>query len=122
MLDESIFLCSMLRVDRSGSGTIRPSSFNKIMSRTYPQNPVCAVGAIIFRRDEVLLIQRGKAPALGKWSIPGGAVKLGESLEDALVRELREETGLTVRPIGIGKVLDRIFRDPEGQIQYHFII
>jgi 8-oxo-dGTP diphosphatase len=92
------------------------------MSRTYPKNPVCAVGAIIFRQDSVLLIERGKAPSLGKWSIPGGAVHLGESLEDAVVREVQEETRLTVRPRRIGKVLDRIFRDEEGRVQYHFVI
>jgi 8-oxo-dGTP diphosphatase len=92
------------------------------MSRTYPKNPVCAVGAIIFRHDSVLLIERGKAPALGKWSIPGGAVHLGESLEDAVVREVQEETRLTVRPRRIGKVIDRIFRDEAGRVQYHFVI
>ena len=97
------------------------SSANKL-SRLYPQNPVCAVGAIIFRQDSVLLVQRSKAPALGKWSIPGGAVHLGESLEDAVVREVQEETELTVCPKRIGKVIDRIFRDPDGRVQYHFVI
>jgi 8-oxo-dGTP diphosphatase len=92
------------------------------MSRVYPQNPICAVGAIIFKQDSVLLIQRGKAPSLGKWSIPGGTVHLGESLEDAVVREVQEETRLTVRPRRIGKVIDRIFRDEEGRVQYHFVI
>ena len=92
------------------------------MSRTYPKNPVCAVGAIIFRHDSVLLIERGKAPPLGKWSIPGGVVHLGETLEDAVVREVQEETRLTVRPKRIGKVIDRIFRDEGGRVQYHFVI
>jgi ADP-ribose pyrophosphatase YjhB (NUDIX family) len=92
------------------------------MSRVYPQNPTCAVGAIIFKQDSVLLIQRGSAPALGKWSIPGGAVHLGESLEDAIMREVQEETRLTVRPKRVGKVVDRIFRDEGGRVQYHFVI
>jgi 8-oxo-dGTP diphosphatase len=92
------------------------------MNRLYPKNPVCAVGAIIFRDDSVLLVQRGKAPALGKWSIPGGAVHLGERLEDAVVREVEEETRLIIRPKGIGKVIDRIFRDEGGEVQYHFVI
>jgi len=92
------------------------------MSRVYPENPVCAVGAIIFKQDTVLLIQRGKAPSLGKWSIPGGAVDLGERLEDAVVREVEEETRLAVRPKEIGKVIDRIFRDEGGGVQYHFVI
>jgi 8-oxo-dGTP diphosphatase len=112
--------CSALTAADEGQSTLPPS--RKIMSRSYPQNPVCAVGAIIFRRDEVLLIRRGKAPALGKWSMPGGAVNLGEGLEEAVVREVEEETGLKVRPVRLGKVVDRIFRDEEGCVQYHFVI
>jgi len=92
------------------------------MTRTYPQAPICAVGAIVFRGDSVLLIQRGKPPAQGKWSIPGGAVRLGESLEDAVIRELREEVKLEVRPVGVGKVIDRIYTDSEGKIAYHYVI
>ena len=92
------------------------------MTRTYPQAPVCAVGAIVFRGDAVLLIQRGKPPAQGKWSIPGGAVRLGETLEDAVIRELREEVKLEVRPVGVGKVIDRIYTDSEGKIAYHYVI
>ena len=68
------------------------------MTRTYPQAPVCAVGAIVFRGDAVLLIQRGKPPAQGKWSIPGGAVRLGETLETAVIRELSEEVEMDVKP------------------------
>ena len=66
------------------------------MTRAYPPAPVCAVGAIVFRGDAVLLIQRGKPPAQGKWSIPGGAVRLGESLETAVIRELSEEVEMDV--------------------------
>ena len=97
---------------------------DEIMSthRDYPIAPICAVGAIIFKQDSVLLIQRGNAPGRGKWSIPGGAVHLGENLEDAVIREAREETQLAVRPIHICKVVDRIHRDASGNIQYHFII
>jgi len=93
-----------------------------MMEQIHPQNPICAVGAIIFRRESVLLIKRGKAPALGKWSIPGGAVHLGERLEDAVVREVEEETHLRVSPKYIGKVVDRIFQNETGRIQHHFII
>ena len=92
------------------------------MTQTYPQTPVCAVGAIVFRGDAVLLIQRGKPPAQGKWSIPGGAVRLGETLEDAVIRELREEVEMDVKPLGVGKVVDRIYRDSEGKIAYHYVI
>ena len=92
------------------------------MTRSYPQAPVCAVGAIVFRGDAVLLIQRGKLPAQGKWSIPGGAVRLGETLEDAVTRELREEVKMDVKPLWVGKVVDRIYTDSEGKIAYHYVI
>jgi 8-oxo-dGTP diphosphatase len=92
------------------------------LNRLYPKGPVCAVGAIIFRQDSVLLIKRGKAPAQGKWSIPGGAVQLGERLEAAVVREVEEETCLKVSPQRVGKVIDRIFHDGSGRVQFHFVI
>jgi len=80
------------------------------------------VGGIIFRGNQVLLIKRSKAPAEGKWSIPGGVVHLGETLEEAVKRELFEEVQLVVHPVRIGKVLERIFRDPDGRIFFHYII
>jgi ADP-ribose pyrophosphatase YjhB (NUDIX family) len=92
------------------------------MGRTYPSAPVCAVGGIIFKGDQVLLVKRSKAPAEGKWSIPGGVVHLGETLEEAVKRELFEEVQLVVHPIRIGKVLERIFRDAEGKVFFHYII
>ena len=92
------------------------------MTRNYPQAPVCAVGAIVFRGDAVLLIQRGKPPAQGKWSIPGGAVRLGETLETAVIRELSEEVEMNVKPLCVGKVVDRIYKDSEGKIAFHYII
>jgi 8-oxo-dGTP diphosphatase len=92
------------------------------MNRIYPKVPVCAVGAIIFKQDSVLLVKRGRAPACGKWSIPGGAVHLGETLGYAVTREVREETCLEIRPIQLAKVIDRIFKDADGNVQYHFVI
>jgi 8-oxo-dGTP diphosphatase len=76
----------------------------------------------VFRGSSVLLVQRAKPPAEGKWSIPGGVVRLGETLKDAVARELMEEVHLKVRPIRIGKVLDRIFRNSAGQVSYHYVI
>src|SRR5262249_46119250 len=84
--------------------------------------PVCAVGAIVFRGDAVLLVKRGKPPAQGQWSIPGGRVALGETLEAAVVRELSEEVGMDVRPVSVGKVVDRIYKDSEGRVTYHYVI
>jgi 8-oxo-dGTP diphosphatase len=92
------------------------------MTQAYPSAPVCAVGAIVFRGSAVLLVQRAKPPAQGKWSIPGGVVQLGETLEEAVIREFREEVQLEVRPLQVGKVLDRIYRDAAGQVCYHYVI
>ena len=92
------------------------------MDRAYPSAPVCAVGGVIFRGNQVLLVKRSQAPAKGNWSIPGGVVHLGETLEEAVQRELFEEIQVVVRPIQVGKVLDRIFRDSSGKILFHYII
>ncbi len=92
------------------------------MRRAYPENPVCAVGAMIFKDHRILLVKRGQPPAFGKWSIPGGVIQLGETVEEAVIREAREETGLEVCPLRLGKVVERIFRDVESRIEYHYII
>src|SRR5262245_2523333 len=91
------------------------------MTQTLSDSPVCAVGAIVFRGNTVLLIRRAKEPARGQWSIPGGKVLLGETLKEAVMRELREEAGMDVRPIGVGKVVDRIYRETNGKISYHYV-
>jgi 8-oxo-dGTP diphosphatase len=83
--------------------------------------PAVGVGAVIVHEGRVVLIQRSKEPLRGRWVIPGGTVELGETLEDAVVREVREETGLTVRPTAIVLVFDRIFRDESG-VRYHYVI
>jgi len=92
------------------------------MRREYPDRPIVGVGAVIIRGEEVLLARRGKEPAYGEWSIPGGVVKLGERLEYAIKREVREEVNLTIRVEEIVEVLERIFRDPEGRVQYHYVL
>ena len=92
------------------------------MKREYPDRPIVGVGAIIIRGEEVLLARRGREPGYGKWSIPGGGVKLGETLEEAVIREVREEVNLAIRVEGRVEVLERIFRDPEGKVQYHYVL
>lgn len=72
--------------------------------------------------ESIVLIRRGKSPLQGQWSLPGGAVELGETLEAAIVREIREETGLHVKPIRILKVLNKIHRDADGRVQYHYVL
>lgn len=70
----------------------------------------------------VLLIRRGQEPLKGEWSLPGGAVELGETLEEAVCREVLEETGLVVEPAGIVQAFDRISRDAEGRVRYHYVL
>jgi mutator protein MutT len=90
--------------------------------RTYPDRPIVAVGAVIVDHGCVLLIQRGQEPLKGEWSLPGGAVEVGETLADALVREVREETALEVVVGPVLGVLDSIRHDPGGRAEYHYII
>jgi 8-oxo-dGTP diphosphatase len=90
--------------------------------REYPLAPIVGVGAVVIEQDRVLLVRRNRQPMLGQWSVPGGAVELGETLEDAIRREVAEETGLSVAPIAIIKTFDRIERDAAGRVQYHYIL
>ena len=90
--------------------------------REYPQSPVVAVGGIILDGGKVLLVRRGQEPLLGQWSIPGGAVEVGEQLPEALRREILEETGLAVRVGEIVEVLDRIIHDEQGKVRYHYVL
>jgi len=92
------------------------------MSRRYPKHPLVGVGAIIFRDDHVLLVQRGREPSYGKWSVPGGLVEVGESLREAVSREVKEEVGLVVEVHDLVVALDRVLPDQTGNIEYHYIL
>ena len=90
--------------------------------RTYPDRPLVGIGVAVLRPDAVLLVRRGTPPALGQWSLPGGAQHLGETAEDAARRELYEETGLAVGELTLIGHVDSIHRDAAGRIRYHYTI
>lgn len=90
--------------------------------RTYPPRPVVGVGAIVLDAGRVLLIKRAHEPLKGQWSLPGGGVELGETLEAATAREVREETGLDVEVGPIVDVIDRIDSDADGRVAHHFVL
>ena len=92
------------------------------IKRRYPDHPLVGVGAVIFKGEAVLLVRRGQEPARDSWSLPGGLVEVGETLTAAITRELAEETGLTVRLLGLAAVLERIFPDDAGKIAYHYVL
>jgi mutator protein MutT len=92
------------------------------VSRQYPQFPHLGVGGIIVNNDRLLLVRRAHPPLQGQWSLPGGLVETGETTRQAVVREVLEETGLEVEPIKLVEVFERILRDREGRVEYHFVL
>jgi ADP-ribose pyrophosphatase YjhB (NUDIX family) len=92
------------------------------MSRQYPDYPRVGVGAVIWKGGQVLLIRRAAPPRQGKWSLPGGMQHLGETLAEAIIREIKEETGLEVRLGEVVAVVDLIERDAAGDVEYHFTV
>jgi mutator protein MutT len=90
--------------------------------RRYPKRPLVGVGALIFDRGRILMAQRGKEPLKGWWSLPGGALETGESLDSAVRREVREETGLEIEPRGVFEIFERIMHDAAGTVEYHYVL
>jgi len=94
-----------------------------VTSRAYPDRPFVGVGAVIVDgAGRVLLVKRRFEPLAGQWSLPGGAVDVGETLEACVIREMREETGLDVEVGRVIEVFDRIMHDAEGRVQYHYVL
>ena len=91
-------------------------------SRAYPNRPLPAVGAVVFKEDRVLLVRRANPPSKGVWAIPGGSIRTGETLQCAAEREIHEETGVTIRARDPVFVFDAIERDDRGAVKYHYVI
>jgi len=91
-------------------------------TRQYPERPIVGVGAVIVDDGKVVLVKRKYEPLKGHWSLPGGMVEIGEPLETALAREMLEETGLRVEVGPVIEVFDRIMRDEERRVRYHFVL
>lgn len=97
------------------------------MKREFPEHPLVGVGAVIVERDRtgidrVVLVKRAHPPIQGQWSIPGGVLEIGELVREAAVREAREETGLIVEPGELLGVYDRVLRNAEQRVQYHYVL
>jgi len=90
--------------------------------RTYPVRPILGVGGVVISGNQVLLVKRGHEPLKGQWSIPGGVLEIGETLQAAVARELREETGLDVDVGALVDVVERIGQDAAGRVEYHYVI
>jgi 8-oxo-dGTP diphosphatase len=92
------------------------------MNREFPETPLVGVGVIIIEDARVLLVKRAHPPLQAQWSIPGGVLEVGELIREAAIREAREETGLIVDPVELLGVYDRILRNPERRVQYHYVL
>lgn len=90
--------------------------------RDYPDRPLIGVGAVIVAGDRVVVVRRGHEPLKGEWSIPGGVLEVGETLRAGAAREALEETGLVVEAGEVLEVLDRIVRDAQGRVQFHYVL
>jgi 8-oxo-dGTP diphosphatase len=92
------------------------------VTREFPERPIVGVGAIVVDGDRILLVRRANEPLKGEWSVPGGAVEVGETLAAAVAREVREETGIDVEVGPIVDVLDRIRVDVDGRTRFHYVL
>jgi ADP-ribose pyrophosphatase YjhB (NUDIX family) len=92
------------------------------MKRDYPDRPLVGVGAVIVQDHRAVIVQRSTEPLKGQWSIPGGALEIGETLRQCAAREALEETGLQVEAVDVLDVFDSIYADPDGRARYHYVL
>jgi 8-oxo-dGTP diphosphatase len=91
-------------------------------ARAYPERPYLAVSAAIVREGKILVVRRARAPARGLYTLPGGVVELGETLKEAVIREVREETAMTIEPVALAGFREAIVCDADSRVERHFII
>ena len=91
-------------------------------ARAYPQRPFLAVSAAIVRDGKLLVVRRARAPAHGLYTLPGGVVEVGETLMEAVAREVREETGMTIEPVALAGFREALVRDAQDRVERHFVI
>lgn len=103
-----------------GEGEQRPGRVTS--GREYPERPLVGIGVVVLRGDAVLLVRRGRPPAEGEWSLPGGAQRIGETAEAAARRELLEETGVAAGPLRLAAHVDSIHHDAKGCVRFHYTI
>ena len=101
---------------------MNPEHEKKALINAYPDGPRVGVGAVVIKNGQILLVQRGKPPSLGKWAIPGGSARLGENLRTAAEREVFEETGISVKALEPVDVSEVIEKDNSGLIRFHYVI
>lgn len=92
------------------------------LDREYPARPIVGVGVVVVKDGEVLIVQRGSEPGYGQWSIPGGAVELGETVREAAAREVAEECGIEIDIIDVIEIIDRAMHDKDGRVRYHYVL
>ncbi|RJQ84287.1 MAG: NUDIX domain-containing protein [Desulfobacteraceae bacterium] len=102
------------------SNDVKPS--DSLPQPAYPDHPRLAVGAVVFKDNRVLLVQRGNPPGQGQWAIPGGSVRLGETLQQAAEREIFEETGIVIHAREPVLTFDVVDRDADGRVRFHYVI
>lgn len=92
------------------------------MQREYPDRPFVSVAVAVRDGDRLLITRRKNEPRRGRWALPGGVIEVGETVREAAVRELQEECGIEIQPLRVVDVADRVFRDEEGRVQYHYVL
>jgi len=112
----------MVYEGQSNSDMLVLAAPNPGMKREFPETPLVGVGAIIIEGERVLLVKRAHPPMQAQWSIPGGVLEVGELVREAAIREAREETGLIVEAGELLGVYDRVLRNQEQRVQYHYVL